>query len=387
MLNDIEKKFIWNLINLKKGPSIEAINKINDKSNIVTYSIVNRIDTHLLYFITENNIEYKFSKKLLKHLNDAVSFKSFRSLIYYKEIAKISSLFIKNKIDHVFLKGSANICRDTEYLTPMRDIDILVAKKDIYSAVKLVTNLGFRRPDNSIYAFNKLPDDPYTYNLPLLINDKGVFLEIHYKIISEDDSVPCKFSKLMLQDKHKKNILGKFLYIPSDEDMILHYLYHGISKGNFDVGPLAVLNVSKLREVMNINYEILLQRSKIFGLNFEYKIFVALENFEKENVLIKKYLSEIFLMPTVNKRISSLKLQKGFLKKIKFIAKVVFVEKKLIMREFNLLNFSNFHYFLYLFRWLRQIKLLIKVSINNSKNKKAISNRTFIIERLKSKLS
>lgn len=387
MLDRHEKTFIWNLINLRLESSIDALDEISDKSNIIKYSIVNRIDNHLKYFIDKNNIQYKFSKKLLTQLNSAVSFKNYRSILFYEEILKISSALTKNNLDHVFLKGSANISPDEDYLIPMRDIDILVSTKDIESAIELVSDIGFYRPNESKYIFNQLPKDPSTYNLPLLKNDKDLFLEIHYKIIAEDNCVPCNFSESLLQDKLKRNVLGEYIYVPCNEDMLLHYLYHGISKGNFDVGPSAVLTINKLSDTRKFSEKKLLEKSKKANLNFEYKIFKALQDYDNKDDETKRNLLDIFLMPTVNKKISSLQLKDKFIDKLKFIFNIIFVEKELIMREFNIVNFLTIHYFLYIVRWFRQINLLFKIIMNIIKNRKSIANRSLIISNLKKKFN
>lgn len=383
MLNLFEKKFIWNLINLDEKKSIDALEKISEKSNIIQYAISNRIDYYLRYFIAKNNIETKFSVQQIKHLHDAVSFKNYRSLLFYEEISKISSLFIKNNVNHVFLKGAANISFNEEYILPMRDIDILVSIDDIPRATKILSNLGFYGSDKSKQIQNVLPNDPSIYCLPLLKNDNDIFLEIHYKIVSGDNSIPCKFSKLMLKDKCIKNMQGVIVNIPSDEDMLLHYLYHGATKGNFDVGPSAVLTINELRKTKTFNEEKLLKKSKLANLNFEYKIFHALKDFKNQSKEIKKCLIDIFLMPTINRKITSIQLEDGLVDKIKLILKTIFVEKKLIMQEFNLLNFYVYHYLLYLLRWFRQAKFLMAVTLDIFSKKRFVSNRSSIILKLK----
>lgn len=385
MLNNEERLFIWNLINIKKERTIKALDKVKNKTKIIEYSISNRIDSHLDYFIKKNNIEDKFPSKLLKNLNETVSYKNYRSLLIFQEILNISSLFKKNKINYVFLKGSANLNLNSKYLTPMRDIDILVAPQDISLAVKLISDAGFFRPDKSKYLYDRIPDNPNTYNLPLLMNEKDIFLEIHYKIIS-DDELPCRLSRYIFENKCIHDIGGESLSVPCNESMILHYLYHGISKGNFDVGPSAVLIINLLKKTRNYNDRKLFEIANLTKLHLEYKIFKALENFENEDKTIQKNLCNVFVMPVVNKKVISFKLEKSFLKKLKMLLDTIFVEKKLIMREFNILNFSYFHYFLYFNRWHRQAALLIRVVRDIVINKKDISKRASTILDLKNQL-
>ena len=72
-----------------------------------------------------------------------------------------------------------------------------------------------------------------------------------------------------------------------------------------------------------------------------------------------KRLKKIYLQPALNRKIS-LMLKKNAYSRLIYLIKNIFVSKEHIKREFSIKEFYQYHYFLYIRRWYRQLYLLLK---------------------------
>ena len=88
----------------------------------------------------------------------------------------------------------------------------------------------------------------------------------------------------------------------------------------------------------------------------ELKINLEVKNHEDEEQKLDT-LKALFLLPVINKKLTQLSTQEGLKNKLKFLYRLIFVEKPLLDREFGKDRSS---FFFYLKRWARQYKSFFK---------------------------
>ena len=85
-------------------------------------------------------------KDLLSYLREITKINQGRNSSILKQIAFLSKVFSKNKIEYVFLKGAAMLILkpyDTVNERMIGDIDVLVAEKDLLRAQQILIDNGF----------------------------------------------------------------------------------------------------------------------------------------------------------------------------------------------------------------------------------------------------
>ena len=145
------------------------------KFNEISYDDLIRLaSSHLmipaLYVnLRENDLLKKINDDLKKYLKSIYDLNKIRNNNLMNEIKELSKLFIENKIDHVFLKGSSYIASERYIDDGKRmigDIDILVSKSHYDKAVKITKKYGY-------YADDKFVFD--TKHYPRMVHPKKIF--------------------------------------------------------------------------------------------------------------------------------------------------------------------------------------------------------------------
>ena len=161
--------------------------------------------------------------KLLKFIDH--DFKQYIKNIYelnksrnsnlLKELRELSSLFQKNKIDHVFLKGSAYIAYGKFVDLGERmigDIDVLVSKSDYEKSINLSKHFGYKN-ESVFFVENR--------HYPRMVHSKKIFaLEIHNRLLMKKNEL--LEPNFVLQNKIKTDY---GIYTPNKTQYILHTIY------------------------------------------------------------------------------------------------------------------------------------------------------------------
>ena len=129
------------IFNYLKDRTISA-DDLSDAQILKLASLSNRF--HLIGFITST---YKFSASTrYKELNSIRDLSIAKNLLMIHDLKLICSNFNKNKINYCILKGPAlNIAEAYDpAIRFFKDLDILVEKKDLEFAFKILNNLGFK---------------------------------------------------------------------------------------------------------------------------------------------------------------------------------------------------------------------------------------------------
>ena len=180
--------------------------------------------------------------ELLKLVNN--DFKGYIKYIYdlnksrnknlIKELKELSMLYIKNDIDHVFIKGSSYVAYgrfDDIGERMIGDIDVLVSKSDYNKSIRLSKSFGYNYNSdhdiNSILFLNRR-------HYPRLVHPKKLFaLEIHNRLLKKNNKLLSPSSIL----KHKiKSECG--IFVPNKIELILHTIY------NFQINDLGNFNAT-----------------------------------------------------------------------------------------------------------------------------------------------
>lgn len=190
--------------------------------DLLNYDIlVKTVSSHLmlpsLYInLKEKNYLKYIPKKLNSYLREIYDLNQKRNEILLKEVKMLEDLLTKNKINHVFLKGTAGIIGDIyldfgERMTG--DIDILIKNRDKQRVVDLMDESGFNFISN--YDFFE------TIHLNKQIHNKNLFaVEIHLKLLHSKNKLLS--SEGMLENKIRKNDV----FIPNYLFQLMHNIYN-----------------------------------------------------------------------------------------------------------------------------------------------------------------
>ena len=200
------------------------------------------------------------------------------------------------------------------------------------------------------------------YGLPAMIDSNDDVLEIHYRILANDKDVSCKLTKSMLLNKKGITYSGNEIYVPPNEENLLHLIYHSSKKGLFDAGISTVMDISKFKKQFKISSERLYSLSKNINMMQLTKKYMEIKNHSE--------LKKIYFFPVINKKISEIHLEIGLLNKVKKIIKKAYAPKNFIKREFGYKDgfFNEFFYrIVRFFRQIKQFAYLILVSFRDTK--------------------
>ena len=173
--------------------------------------------------LKRKNLEHYLPDDLLKYLKDISDLNYVQNKAILKQIAFVSKIFKKNKIEYLFLKGAAMLLLNPYDIMKERmigDIDILVAEKDIQKAQKILISQGFSYQSNE---YNFVKDIIPLKHLKRIIHpDYRVAVELHRRLLVSDN-----FNQINPKDvlNCKTQINNRF-NIPSRKHMWLHAIYN-----------------------------------------------------------------------------------------------------------------------------------------------------------------
>ncbi len=377
---EIEKEFIYSLIldDHKKFEEATLRNKL-DYERILSIISLNRIEYFILnkleYVPNCNELPINFLDKLKRNYFK----KSIPTLKIIEKIFLLSNKLQESNLEHVFLKGISLYDQDITYMRPMRDIDILVNPKDIFTFVELAKSLSFNFVNKENGISESYLNNTSFYDLPLMVDDNGVFLEIHYRITTGNED--CFLRDNLLESKKIIKTHDNKLCLPSSNSLFTHLVYHGSKKGNFNVGLSVLTDLLLISEKVDKN-EVLrisepLELKKISELFFELIEFSKNKNPSlSEN---SEKLKEILIFPSLNSILTEILMQESLKKMLVKLNSMFFVSQTHLYRQFGLKK--NLPLRLYLAkRWIGQINRLFSTIFFVFGNLISIIKRSKIIK-------
>ena len=193
-----------------------------EEFDLLNYDILVKIvSSHLmlpsLYVnLKEKNYLKYIPNNLNSYLREIYDLNQKRNEILLKEVKTLEDLLTKNKIDHVFLKGTANIIAGiySDFGERMLgDIDILVKNSDKQRVIGLMNRSGF----NFISDYDFFE----TIHLNKQIHNKNLFaVEIHLKLLHSKNKLLR--SEAMLENKIRRSDI----FIPNYLFQLMHNIYN-----------------------------------------------------------------------------------------------------------------------------------------------------------------
>ena len=161
---------------------------------------------------------YVLPKELEIYLEDITAINRNRNTSILKQVRSIAQLLNKNKIEHVFLKGSALLALDSYEDIAERmigDIDILVAKDQVNSAFELIKNNGYNNTFG--YAYKTIG---FRHLDRLISNSELAAIEIHSELLNPNYRDYIDLNKVL----ESKRVEGG-VSIPSNYYLGKHHIY------------------------------------------------------------------------------------------------------------------------------------------------------------------
>ena len=273
---DKENRFLLSLLYKDVNYSITDLRKL-DLEKLIFISSSHFILPLLFSKLKEKKILKYFPLDFRNYIKEIYKINKNRNNELINEVKEISSIFKKNKINHIFLKGSAVLVSKIYHEIGERmvgDIDILVEKNQIQLTKKILSERGYKsKPEESIHDYRHR-------HIARFRNSKKLFaIEIHDKIINNDKNNLTKrfFSEL----NYKSNVL-----VPSKINILYHCIY------NIQVNDNAYNKFYMTHKNM---YEVILLLDWLSEKNIDFSDKIIADYFFKLNIL--KIFSKKVLIP------------------------------------------------------------------------------------------
>ena len=216
-----------------------------------------------------------------------------KHLLIVSEIKRLTAIFQAEKIPSLPLKGVALMLGNYYPKPGLRsviDLDLLIDPAQTEHAFAVALANGFRRePIPPSRAAQPLPHE--LRHLPLLRNEKGLLLELHFRAF-HSLSANRDFT---LSDMMPRAVLSDEIYLPATEDLGLHLIQHTVSdltSANSILRTLADLYFIKQRDTAA--FEKIKIRAQEYDLskavNLALKALGAIENNDYSNSEVKFFL-------------------------------------------------------------------------------------------------
>lgn len=183
-----------------------------------------------------------------------------RNLVLYNELNKLLTEFDRQSIQAILLKGIylAKFIYSDIALRPMSDVDILVQRDDLNSALGVLKSLGYETKNDLITE-----DDLFYYNhAPDQIKEDLIKLELHWKLSVFDCGLTIDESTLW---EHVQTIRlsGVEAMGLSLEELVLHICTHASYSHIFFQQVRSVVDLAEIlsKKSSQINWRILLEEA------------------------------------------------------------------------------------------------------------------------------
>ncbi len=216
-----------------------------------------------------------------------------KHLLIVSEIKRLTAIFQAEKIPSMPLKGAALMLGNYYPKPGLRsviDLDLLIDPAQTEHAFAVALANGFRRetiPPSR--AAQPLPHE--LRHLPLLRNEKGLLLELHFRAFH---SLSTK-RDFTLSEMMPRAVMSNEILLPSPEDLGLHLIQHTVSdltSANSILRTLADLYFIKLRDASA--FEKIKVRAEEYDLSkavaLAFKALHAIENQDYRDDEVKFFL-------------------------------------------------------------------------------------------------
>ncbi len=170
-----------------------------------------------------------FPAHILQLISNKYMMNTIEMLKFSGEMIELDSLFTKNEIMSIFLKGPAlalEIYGDISLRTS-GDLDILVSIDQLESVNVLLCKVGYKKDE---YFSTTLDDWKWRHHhLTYYHSEKGIKLEVHWRLNPGPSKEPS-FSELW-ERRSSVNFSGNNIHLLGKEDLFLFLATHGARHG------------------------------------------------------------------------------------------------------------------------------------------------------------
>ncbi|MFE4072843.1 nucleotidyltransferase family protein [Peribacillus sp. YIM B13477] len=237
-----ELKLILDII---KGSNDESINSITD---INWGEFLELAKHHRVYPLVFSQIKKKYQDlvplSIFQSLQQEYKKNTFQMLQLSGEMELVSTLFNKNKIRLLFLKGpviAQELFGDISLRTS-KDLDILISISDLKKAERLLLNCGYQKEEKN-YLLNEWKWR--THHISYYNPKKQIQIEIHWRLNPFPSNEPS-FNNLW-RSRRVSGLTTAPIYYLGKEDLFLYLITHGARHGWFRLRWLIDINQMVLK--------------------------------------------------------------------------------------------------------------------------------------------
>ena len=162
--------------------------------------------------------------------------------------------------------------------------------------------------------------------------------------------------KKLLDSSNKIKAFNVIATVPNINVTIAHLIYHSSKKVNFDVWIISIFDfIFLMQDKFQANESEIRMLGKDIGISKEIDSFFLIKrgilNHEEKNRL--NLLQQLIFSIDVNPIFLDFYNEENFIKKIRFFFKLLFVNEKVLQREYRISKKP--HILFYFKRWIRQI--------------------------------
>lgn len=273
-------------MNLRESLLLSPVNNLNpevfkknfkdilpaDREFFLKKILYDKYSPIFLNYVNNHKLQYLFNEKEITDLKNQSKRFQIQSLEIIKEISYIDSIFKKNNLNPIYLKGAAIMKEyDDICLRSAADIDILFEGEEVFDAYRILYDNGYKELKSIYRSRDKLFDYAKNHHhLPELCRDTNIMIELHHRVTSHLHFDYCPLSKRIIDNKRLINFYDSNISVPSIEDMVVHQLIHFVINSNFNHLLRTFSDINEIEKKYKIDW------NKIFSINKDKKIRKAL---------------------------------------------------------------------------------------------------------------
>ena len=238
-------------------------------------------------FLERSNLLNNFPQEKKEKIESIIRAREINSLKIFSEFLKVARALCSEKIKFIPLKGvhlNLQIYKNLR-LRNIRDIDLLIRKESLISYLECMFSVGYKFKNSDIKP-KDFKYSGYHYDIPVLINEHGIHVETHLEVIND------KFNQLIFEKSYKKKYSDNlYLDFMSNENLIIHLIYHGTIKNGFDNGLISIFDVMTILKGNKIDLLLLINSAESLGLKKTICYFLSIINYRFDDIKIdEEYL-------------------------------------------------------------------------------------------------
>lgn len=211
-------------------------------------------------------------------LRDAYRTSGVRNIRLLAQLTDILRRFREAGIDVVVMKGShlAELVYEEVALRPMVDVDLLVRRRDLGAATRLLRTRGYAGVGGTKELKHQDPIDACMHLKPMR-KPGGLIIELHYAIVIAERMKDVDIEGLWSRAE-KAAIGGAKAMVLASEDLLLHLCIHASLQHGFEVNLLHVCDIPAVVDHYRdrLDWSVFWARARAWGVERSVLVMLAL---------------------------------------------------------------------------------------------------------------